>query len=378
MLKVSNLGVTYRTDQGVVDAVRGVSLTVERGQFYTLLGPSGCGKTSTLRAIAGLESPNCGTIEIGSRCVYSGAANINIPVYERGIGMVFQNYAIWPHMTVSENVAFPLVHGGHKVPHAQVREKVMKALSLVQLDGLADRPSPLLSGGQQQRVALARAIVHEPDVLLLDEPLSNLDAKLREEMRYELKRLIRRLEMTTLYVTHDQLEALTMSDTVALMQNGLIVQEGPPRAVYLAPANAFAANFLGRSNLVEGRVSSSASPERGVGLVETDWGTITCQLPEVVREDARVTLGFRPESVILSAKTPSDASNSFQGTISAHAFAGDMVEYQVDVGQHTIRVKASPFELFAEGDQIHACIPPERWYLISVGEEAAAPVAAGA
>ena len=228
--------------------------TSNAGQFYTLLGPSGCGKTSTLRCIAGLETPTSGSIEIDSTVVYASASRTLIPPHKRNIGMVFQSYAIWPHMTVFDNVAFPLVHGARKQPRKIVEDKVMRALALVQLDALASRPAPMLSGGQQQRVALARAIASEPAVLLLDEPLSNLDARLREDMRHEIKTLVRRLETTTLYVTHDQLEALSMSDRVALVNNGAIVQEGAPRDVYLRPADAFAANFLGRTNLLEGRV----------------------------------------------------------------------------------------------------------------------------
>jgi ABC-type Fe3+/spermidine/putrescine transport system ATPase subunit len=233
MLRVLDLHLSYQSKNGPVNAVRGVSFTVQQGQFYTLLGPSGCGKTSTLRSIAGLETPTRGEIEIGTTVVYSSANRMLVPTHKRDIGMVFQSYAIWPHMTVFDNIAFPLLHGSHNVPKNQVRDRVMRVLSLVQLQGLADRPAPDLSGGQQQRVALARAIAKEPQVLLLDEPLSNLDAKLREDMRHEIKDLVRRLATTTLYVTHDQLEALSMSDTVALMKDGVVVQEGNPRDLYL-------------------------------------------------------------------------------------------------------------------------------------------------
>src|ERR671938_1659842 len=299
MLRVQDLRLKYRTDEGEVEAVRGLSLNVERGQFYTLLGPSGCGKTSTLRSIAGLETPTSGLIEIDSSVVYSSASRTLVPPHRRDIGMVFQSYAIWPHMSVFDNVAFPLVHGVRKQPRAVVRDKVMRALSLVQLQELASRPAPLLSGGQQQRVALARAIANEPAVLLLDEPLSNLDAKLREDMRQEIKSLVRRLGTTTLYVTHDQLEALSMSDTVALVKDGALVQEGAPRDVYLHPADAFAANFLGRTNLLDGRLVEAES------RVETRWGVLRCPLPSWIEpgsslEGQAVTLGFRPEGVVLS------------------------------------------------------------------------------
>src|SRR5436190_2987845 len=295
MLRVEDLRMRYRTDQGELEAVRGLSLNVERGQFSTLLGPSGCGKTSTLRCIAGLETPSSGSIEIDSHVVYASASRTFVPPHRRNIGMVFQSYAIWPHMTVFDNVAFPLVHGVRKHPRQVVREKVMRALSLVQLDSLASRPAPMLSGGQQQRVALARAVASEPAVLLLDEPLSNLDAKLREDMRHEIKTLVRRLGTTTLYVTHDQLEALSMSDRVALVNEGNIVQEGAPRDVYLRPADSFAANFLGRTNLLEGRVTDAA-----LGTVETRWGTLRVALPRPMTSGTEVTVGFRPESVVLS------------------------------------------------------------------------------
>src|ERR1700730_9778123 len=269
MLKVQDLRLRYRTADGDVDAVRGLSLNVERGQFYTLLGPSGCGKTSTLRCIAGLETPTSGSIEIDSTVVFASASRTVIPPHKRNIGMVFQSYAIWPHMTVFDNVAFPLVHGARKQPRRIVEDKVMRALALVQLEHLATRPAPMLSGGQQQRVALARAIASEPAVLLLDT--------------------------TTLYVTHDQLEALSMSDRVALVNDGVIVQEGAPRDVYLRPADAFAANFLGRTNLLEGRVVDVAA-----GTVETTWGILRCVLPPTVTPGDEATVGFRPESVVLT------------------------------------------------------------------------------
>jgi iron(III) transport system ATP-binding protein len=355
MLKVDNLRLTYRTDQGTVEAVRGVSFRVERGTFYTLLGPSGCGKTSTLRCIAGLESPTSGHIEIGSTVVYSSETRTLVPPHRRDIGMVFQSYAIWPHMTVFDNVAFPLVHGVRKQPKHVVREKVMRALSLVQLEDLASRPAPLLSGGQQQRVALARAIANEPAVLLLDEPLSNLDAKLREDMRHEIKALVRRLGTTTLYVTHDQLEALSMSDTVALVREGTLIQEGPPREVYLHPADAFAANFLGRTNLLEGR----AALER----VETAWGRLRCALPAGTQPGQEVTLGFRPESVVLS-DAPLAGDNVLRGTVAATSFAGDTVEYQVELGGRTIRAKGQPFVVYAEGTSVYARVPEDRCYVL--------------
>jgi iron(III) transport system ATP-binding protein len=356
MLKVHDLRLRYRTEDGDVDAVRGLSLDVQQGEFYTLLGPSGCGKTSTLRCIAGLETPTSGSIEIGSTVVYSSASRTLVPPHKRNIGMVFQSYAIWPHMTVFDNVAFPLVHGAHKHPRKTVQDKVMRALSLVQLDQYATRPAPMLSGGQQQRVALARAIASEPAVLLLDEPLSNLDAKLRDDMRHEIKGLVHRLGTTTLYVTHDQLEALSMSDRVALLNEGTVVQEGAPRDVYLRPADSFAANFLGRTNLIEGRVAEPVS-----GRVETRWGVLRCVLPSGLAQGAEVTIGFRPESVVLST---SNGMDGLHGKVAAASFVGDAVEYQIDLDGQLLRAKGQPFEVLEEGREVLVQVAPERCYVL--------------
>src|SRR5215510_16421148 len=216
MLTVNNLRKVFSTDTGQVRAIDGVSYEIKQGQFYTLLGPSGCGKTTTLQCIAGLESPDEGEIELGNTQVFASSRLLDLAAHLRDVGMVFQSYAIWPHMTVYENVAYPLVHGRRKMSNPEVHDRVLKALRLVELEAFTDRPAPFLSGGQQQRVALARAVVDEPKVLLLDEPLSNLDAKLREEMRFELRDLVLRLRITSLYVTHDQIEALSMSDRIAV------------------------------------------------------------------------------------------------------------------------------------------------------------------
>jgi iron(III) transport system ATP-binding protein len=363
MLRVTDLRLTYRSEQGLVQAVRGVSFTVQRGEFFTLLGPSGCGKTSSLRSIAGLEQPDDGLIEIGSTVVFDGARKLVVPAHKRHIGMVFQSYAIWPHMTVFDNVAFPLVHGSQKIGKSDIKDKVMRALSQVQLESYASRPAPFLSGGQQQRVALARALVREPTVLLLDEPLSNLDAKLRDDMRQEIKELVRRLEITTLYVTHDQVEALSMSDTVALMNEGVIVQSGPPREVYLEPKTAFVANFLGRTNLIEGTVTATGGAAE-LGEVQTRWGTLRVPLPERMSMGSPVTVGFRPESVTLSVGDPAGLDNLLKGKVLATSFIGDTIEYQLDLGEQRLRAKGGPFSEFAEGDTVFARIPPERCYIL--------------
>jgi iron(III) transport system ATP-binding protein len=357
MLKVQDLHLRYRTDQGGVQAVQGLNLNVQRGEFFTLLGPSGCGKTSTLRCIAGLETPDTGSIEIGNTVVYASATRTLIPAHRRDIGMVFQSYAIWPHMTVFDNVAFPLLHGHHKHPRKVVEDKVMRALSLVQLDQFARRPAPMLSGGQQQRVALARAVASEPALLLLDEPLSNLDARLREDMRHEIKTLVQRLETTTVYVTHDQLEALSMSDRLALLNEGRIVQEGEPRDVYLHPADEFAANFLGRTNLLEGQLVDAE-----LGVVETPWGVLRSTARSEAAAGTTVTVGFRPESVVLS--TVGTTSDGLRGKVALASFVGDAVEYQIDLGGRMVRAKGLPFEMVDEGRDVVVRVPPERCYVL--------------
>lgn len=365
-LKIENLHMVYQSDRGPVHAVRGVSFTVEDGDFYTLLGPSGCGKTSTLRSIAGLETPVAGRISIGNAVVYDSDSRSTIPSHKRDIGMVFQSYAIWPHMTVFDNVAFPLVHGRNKAPKGEVRDRVMGALELVHLEHLEDRPAPQLSGGQQQRVALARALVHQPTVLLLDEPLSNLDAKLREEMRQELKDLVSRLDITTLYVTHDQVEALTMSDSVAVMEEGLIVQEGEPRSVYLAPATSFVANFMGKANAVEGKITNIASD---LAQVESSIGTLTCSLPSWAHEKDSVMAVFRPESVELSNESSWDGPNVFEAVVDTVVFAGETVDYELKVADKLFAAKGDPFETLSEGDKVFIHVQPRRCLLVKTVQD---------
>jgi iron(III) transport system ATP-binding protein len=281
-------------------------------------------------------------------------------VHRRGFGMVFQSYAIWPHMSVMENVAFPLIHGVRRLGKREAHERALKALGLVQLEELADRPAPYLSGGQQQRVALARALALEPTVLLLDEPLSNLDAKLRDEMRHELKTLVRRLGITTLYVTHDQLEALSMSDRVAVMHAGRIEQLGRPREVYHAPASSFAARFLGRTNVLEGTATSSG--------VRTQWGAFACAVPEWGARRRAVAIGFRPENVTISAQPPSVMSNVVPGTVVGHSFNGESVEYVIDLGGQTVQARGDAFEMLEEGSRAYLAIPPGRCFVLALSE----------
>lgn len=359
MIKIQNLHVHYQTDRGRVHAVRGIDLEVHQSQFYTLLGPSGCGKTTTLRSVAGLETPDEGEIYVGDDLVFSSSRKVAVPPYRRDIGMVFQSYAIWPHLNVFENVAFPLREMKSRFSQEKIRTKVNEALVLVQLDGLADRPAPFLSGGQQQRLALARALVKEPRVLLLDEPLSNLDAKLREETRFELRELVKRLGITTLYVTHDQLEALTMSDVVTVMDQGRIVQSGTPTEIYQSPRERFVANFIGLTNFLEGRVLAAPSGETRLGDVETASGRLRCVLPEGISSGEKIVIVVRPEDIQLLDESSAAEGNVLRGKVEAVIFMGDALECQIAVGNQRLRTKLHPSSGVQQGQTAALQLPPE-------------------
>jgi iron(III) transport system ATP-binding protein len=301
VLKVKSLFTEYPSDKGtVVKAAQDVSFEVPEGKLFTLLGPSGCGKTTTLRSIAGLEKPTSGDIEVGSRTVYSSSRGIFVAPNKRNFGMVFQSYAIWPHMNVFQNVAFPLEV--RKMPKKEIREKVMRVLTAVQLDHLVDREATKLSGGQQQRLALARALVMEPQLLLLDEPLSNLDAKLRDHMRIELKRLQRELGLTTIYVTHDQGEALALSDRIAVLDAGRIVQVATPSELYRHPVNGFVAGFVGESNLIEASVL--AQDGNGVVVVADGIAFAASCAGAAPLPGTKVRVLLRPERIAIVPPGP--------------------------------------------------------------------------
>ena len=359
MIEIRGLHVRYRGERGEVHAVRGVDLKVEQGQFYTLLGPSGCGKTTTLRCLAGLEAASAGEIFIAGAPVYSASRGVIVPAHERDIGMVFQSYAIWPHMTAFENVAFPLREMRRRFSRAEIRRKVGEALQLVQLSGLEDRPAPFLSGGQQQRLALARALVREPKVLLLDEPLSNLDAKLREQMRFELKHLQRTLRITTVYVTHDQSEALALSDEVAVFNSGRIAQRGAPQEIYSHPASRFVADFIGSANFFPGTVSREAD---GDGMVEvaTAHGTFRCRFADKVLAGAQVVVTARPEDLMLYLTPPPDGANALSGTIAGRVFLGDVIDYIVSIGEAELRIRARPEHDFRVRQSVHIGVAPQK------------------
>ncbi len=343
MFAIENLHKSYFTSGAEVRAVDGISVEVETGKLLTLLGPSGCGKTTTLRCLAGLERPQSGRIVIGNRTVFDSAKGIFVPASDRGIGMVFQSYAIWPHMTVFENVAFPLrvSRAAKRYAAAEISERVARMLDMVQLSGFAQRPATQLSGGQQQRLAFARGLVHQPAILLLDEPLSNLDAKLREQMRLELKRLQRSLGITTVYVTHDQSEALALSDEIAVFDSGHIIQRGTPQDIYRQPNSQFVADFVGSANFLPGTVRGSAG---GLTQVETArHGLMECVFAEPIGVGVKAFVTARPEDVVLfDSHAPgalTEGLNTLNGKIVNRIFLGEVVDYIVDLGDRELRAR---------------------------------------
>jgi iron(III) transport system ATP-binding protein len=368
MLVVQRLRKTFQALAGFVQAVRSVSFEVERGQSFTLLGPSGCGKTTTLRCIAGLERLDGGEILLDGHVVNSADRGIHVPAYDRSIGMVFQSYAIWPHMNVFENVAYPLKVRAQRLSKTEIKEQVMEMLRLVKMDALATRPVPQLSGGQQQRVALARALVAKPKLLLLDEPLSNLDAKLREEMREELRSLVSMLGITSLYVTHDQLEALAISDRIAVMEQGIIIQEGTPREIYAHPQHRFVADFVGVANFFEGRLSQLS--DDGSGLVSLDGGTqLTCRWSQSARSiPSRVVVMVRPEDITISRRAPDGEPNVFEARVEQVTYLGSFVECRASASCGGVRVRAPSSEDFHRGERMFLRIPPESCKVLDLEE----------
>ncbi|MDB5570084.1 MAG: transporter ATP-binding protein [Hyphomicrobiales bacterium] len=346
MLTVSSLQKSFATDQGRLNVIDDVSFDVPEGQCYALLGPSGCGKTTTLRCVAGLEEPDSGRIEIAGRVVYDSALGINVPTHQRPIGIVFQSYAIWPHMDVFENVAYPLRVARPRIPKAEIEQRVMDVLALVGMKDVARRPAPRLSGGQQQRVALARAIVRRPALLLLDEPLSNLDAMLREQMRKELADLIARIGVTALFVTHDQAEALSLAARVAVMHKGKIAQEGAPRDIYSQPRNVFVAEFLGASNILDGRIISSDGAQ---ALVEVGAGQrLRAKTP--LPAGSAIKLLLRPERLSVSLHKPVD--DSLRAQVSSVGFTGPTVDCSLTLDGAPIRVVAPADTPIKAGDEV--------------------------
>jgi iron(III) transport system ATP-binding protein len=352
MLKISNLTKEFEVPGGRILAVRNLNLTVEPGQFFVLLGPSGCGKSSLLRCVAGLESIDQGDIYLGDRLLSSGEKRVFVDPEDREVAMVFQSYAVWPHMTVYENIAFPLTQAKKRsCPSDQVSKRVKEVMELVRLTGFERYKTATLSGGQQQRVALARALIREPSLLLMDEPLSNLDAKLREEMRDEIKELTQRLGVTTLHVTHDQTEAMALADVLAVMSNGQILQIGSPETLYRNPGNRVVAEFLGRTNWVAGTIEAGSASA-------TEIGRIQASVFAKFEIGSRVSVGFRPEWIDLNDEGQS-GPNRFSGVVETRTFLGDSVIYWVSVGQKRLMVK-STLSNFRSMSPVTVNIPVER------------------
>jgi spermidine/putrescine transport system ATP-binding protein len=338
-----------------VVAVDGISLTIESGQFFALLGPSGCGKTTTLRMVGGFEEPSSGSIFLGDRDV------VGLPPYRRNVNTVFQSYALFPHLSIFENVAFGMRRQG--VRGAQLAGRVREILGLVDLEGMDKRKPRQLSGGQQQRVALARALVNKPDVLLLDEPLGALDLKLRKQMQLELKTIQNDVGITFVHVTHDQEEAMTMADTIAVMNKGRIEQLGPPNELYEQPKTAFVAGFLGVSNLLSGTAS-------GPGAITLDGGTTVSVAPGALDgRTGRVAVGIRPEKI----RVGSGAPNSLHGKVFERAYVGVATQYVVDTPAGRVMVYVQNAEpgagMAAPGDPISIGFDPEATFVVDLAEE---------
>ena len=342
---------------GNIHAVTDLSLTVQKGEIVALLGASGCGKTTTLRMVAGLEDPSQGEIYYDGRIVASANNNTFVPPNKRNMGIVFQSYALWPHMTVFGNVAHPLKV--RRRPKTEILQRVAAILETVGMSGFEDRPIPELSGGQQQRVALARAVVYEPRMLLLDEPFSNLDAQLRTQMRLELRNIQRRLGMTTLFVTHDQVEALSFADRIAVMHEGRLMQVGTPQEVYREPSSKVVRDFLGR--VVSNIGNVVATDEDGVVVEVKEFGNHRFHVtaaPEDIVVGSEVEISIRPEDILVGSPADND-QNRIRASIRTLLFVGDRWESQLQVGKSLLLLHLPHTEAWVEGQQIELVFPPD-------------------
>ncbi len=348
MITIKDLRKVFTVTDGEVAALDNLSLDVEPGEFFVIIGASGSGKTTLLRAVAGLERPDSGTINIGDRTVFSGAPPVWVSPQDRGFGMVFQSYAVWPHLTVYENVALPLTEGTQKIDKSQVRARVQQALSMVQLDEQIDRPATLLSGGQQQRVALARAIAVNPNVLLMDEPLSNLDARLREEVRGKIRGLSKQLGATVLYVTHDQIEAMAIADKIAMMSFGKLLQYGSPIELYTNPNCPEVAEFFGTVNWLPGQMESG-------DVVNTKVGSFAVPAGAATEKD--VWIGFRPEHMEFSDDAFSQQTNHFQADLKDTVFLGDQYAFDAQASESELAGKSRDAPRL-QGDKLHIAVNP--------------------
>ena len=362
LLSVEQVSKSYA--EGTAAAVENLSIDVREGEFFTLLGPSGCGKSTTLRLIAGLEAPDNGRIRLAQTLLFDAANGVNVQSHKRDIAMVFQSYAIWPHMSVFENVLFPLESLG-KFDRAERIARARSALEQVGLAQFETRSSTLLSGGQQQRVALARAIVRQARLVLLDEPLSNLDAGLREQMRDELFALQKQLGATVVYVTHDQDEAMHLSDRVALMRGGHLVDLGPPRRLYLEPRTAFGAKFLGRTQLHRARIENAS---RDVAIVRTSFGELLVE-DSSAQAGSDMLLMVRPEHVEIAPSASSKPpANSFDAHIVSVRFSGRTVLYEAAVGDQSLEAVATSSRMYEQGDKVRLHLPSTRCRLLPLEE----------
>lgn len=350
ILKVNNLSKSF----GNVKAIQEISFEATEGKVLSLLGPSGCGKTTTLRCIAGFENPDQGEIYLDDRKITP------FPPEKRGIGMVFQNYALWPHMTVYGNLAFGLQI--RKVPKPKINKKIKKILSMVQLEGYENRYPRQMSGGQQQRIAMARALVFEPDIMLLDEPLSNLDAKLREEMRFEFTELQKKLGITAIYVTHDQAEALVLSDKIVILDQGKIVQSGTPKEIFSHPKNKFVAGFIAVTSFMDGKVDSLAEEQKKV-VVKTDDGLTIQGNNNNLSVGQRVSVAIRMNAAHFvqdEDEIEKNSVNLFKGKIIQSSYLGNIVDYKISVGNWVVRTNTEVKNNFKVGDEVKFYLPPEK------------------
>lgn len=360
-IRILGLKKYYQSEGKVIKALDGVNLTIPANEIFTLLGPSGCGKTTLLRSIVGLETPDEGEIYIGDTLVFSTKKHVYVPTEKRGLGMVFQTYAIWPHMNVFNNVAYPLQN--QKMPKDEIKKRVERTLKFVQLEGFEQRPATKLSGGQQQRVALARALVAEPKVILFDEPLSNLDAKLREETRKELREFLSELRITAVYVTHDRIEALALSDTIGVMRSGNIIEIGSPKKIYFDADHKFVADFIGRANLVP--VSIKAQ-EKTFTRVNSSLGELSCHKREFP-EGSTITLCIRPEFITLQEGNSGEPQgNVLKGVLETMIFVGDSYEGEIRSGDELLMVSLPPETSLTEGSKVTFTVKPEHCLLVSV------------